>query len=76
MGGQVEKKLASVRQGNDAELEHSGHAAQQRLAKAVAALLVRSRLQSAPVATSQQATATGRKLTEHEAVQAASGLRA
>ena len=38
---QVEAKLASVRQGDDAELEHSGHAAQQRLAVAAAALLVR-----------------------------------
>ena len=36
---QVEEKLASV--GEDAELEHSGHATQQRLATAAAALLVR-----------------------------------
>jgi hypothetical protein len=41
MHAQVEMKLASVRQGNDAELEHSGHDAQQRLAKAATALLVR-----------------------------------
>jgi hypothetical protein len=42
---QVEEKLATV--GEDAELEHSGHATQQRLATAAAALLVRDMWASA-----------------------------